>query len=126
MALKVSFCHVLARPNIEVPVDPTVCKAGWYDIDVCLASALEVRSRGPEEDGWVHRKMEMTCPLIIYVFCRHSILAELWDIRPSRMRILRLVLMLFVSMHLFACIYWRVKVALFLLLNTSLHQIVLH
>ena len=70
--------------------------------------------------------METSCPLTIYVFCCHSILAELWDIRPSRMRILRLVLMLFVSMHLFACIYWRVKVVLFQLQNTSLHQIVLH
>jgi hypothetical protein len=45
-----------------------------------------------------------------------SILAELWDIRPSRMRILRLVLMLFVSMHLFACIYWRIKVPIISLL----------
>ena len=39
-----------------------------------------------------------------------SIVAELWDIRPSRMRILRLLLLLCTSMHIFACVYWRVKV----------------
>ena len=48
------------------------------------------------------------------------------DIRPTRLRILKLIALLFTSMHLFACLFWKVaklrtpEASLILYLNLQL------
>jgi hypothetical protein len=36
------------------------------------------------------------------------IVAAMLDIRPTKLRIIKLIALLFISMHLFACIFWKV------------------